>query len=122
MISYRFDFIKYTKLETFEKVFIINKISIEMIDKKIVNFIKFLFNNDEIIVQLQKILHIFQLSANLFSTTYIVTNLQESKHSKLFRFFRNIFAFVFKFYNFLNNQLNNLLHHIYYYLLEFFNK
>ena len=72
MISHRFDFIEYTKLETFEKVFIINEIWIEMIDKKIVNFIEFLSNDDEIIVQLQKVLHVFQLSANLFSTTYII--------------------------------------------------
>ena len=72
MISYRFDFIEYTKLEIFEKIFIINEISIEMIDKKIVNFIEFLSNNDEIIVQLQKMLHIFQLSANLFSIAHII--------------------------------------------------
>ena len=72
MISHRFDFIEYTKLETFEKIFIINEISIEMIDKKIVNFIEFLSNNDEIIVQLQKMLHIFQLSANLFSIAHII--------------------------------------------------
>ena len=72
IISYRFDFIEYTKLEIFEKIFIINEISIEIIDKKIVNFIKFLFNDDEIIVQLQKVLHIFQLNANLFSTIYII--------------------------------------------------
>ena len=72
MISYRLDFIEYTKLKTFEKIFIINEISIEMIDKKIVNFIKLLFNDDEIIVQLQKMLHMSQLSANLFSTTHII--------------------------------------------------
>ena len=71
MISHRFDFIEYTKLETFEKIFIINEISIEIIDKKIVNFTKFLFNDDEIIVQLQKILHMSQLSANLFSIAHI---------------------------------------------------
>ena len=82
MISYRFDFIEYTKLEIFKKVFIVNEISIEIIDKKIVNFIKFLFNDDEIIVQLQKILHIFQLSANLFSTICDEHTLNITRYNK----------------------------------------